>query len=80
MFSAPELSYAAQMNLQLASEQDAAQLFKEAMTTPTRASKMRRTWKVKQENVGITSFTSDEALSFFVFSKHQYQVIRSSAK
>jgi hypothetical protein len=33
--------------------------------------------------VGITSFTSDEALSFFVnakLSKHQYQVIRSSAK
>jgi hypothetical protein len=41
---------------------------------------MRRAWKVKQENVGITSFTSDEALFFFVNSKHQYQVARSSAK
>jgi hypothetical protein len=53
MFSAPELSYEAQMNLRSAGEQDAAQLFKEATTTPTRASKMRRTWKVEQENVGL---------------------------
>jgi hypothetical protein len=74
IFSAPELSYAAQMSLRSAGEQDAAYLFEEAMATPTTASKMRHAWKVKQENMGITSFTSDEALSFFVnakLSKHQ---------
>ena len=83
MFSAPELSYAAQMSLRSAGEQDAAHVFKEAMATPIRASKMRHAWKVKQEKMGITSFTSDEALSLFVnakLSKHQYQLLRSSAK
>jgi hypothetical protein len=61
MFSAPELPYAAQMRLRSAGEQNAAQLFKVAMTTPSRASKMRRAWKVRQENVGIKSFTRKEA-------------------
>ena len=68
------------MSLRSAGEQDAAQLFTEAMTTSTRASKMRGAWKVMQENVGITYFARDEALSFFVNSKHQYQVAMSSAK
>jgi hypothetical protein len=78
--SVPEFSYAAQMSLRSAGKEDAGQLFKEAMATPTRAPKMRSAWKVNQENVDITSFTTDEALSFFVNNKHQHQVIRSSAK
>jgi hypothetical protein len=50
------------MSLRSAGEQDAAQLFKEAaMTTPTRASKMRHARKVRQENVGIKPFTRKEA-------------------
>ena len=69
MFSAPELSSAAQMSSRSAGEQDAAHLFKEAMATPTRALKTRHARKVKQEKMGITSFTSDEALSLFVNAK-----------
>ena len=48
MFSAPELSYAAQMSLRSAGEQDAAHVFKEAMATRTRASKMRHARKVRE--------------------------------
>jgi hypothetical protein len=45
-------------------------------TTPTTASKMGHGWKVKLENVGITSFTMDEALSFVnkELSKHRDQL------
>jgi hypothetical protein len=80
-FSALELLYAAQMNFQLAGKQDGAQLFKE-VPTPTTALKMRHACKVKQENVGITSFTSNEGLSFVnvKLSKHQYQLMRSNVK
>jgi hypothetical protein len=48
------------VGLRSAGEQNAAQLFKDAMTTPTRASKVRHAWKVKQENVGIKSLTRKE--------------------
>ena len=50
---------------------------------PARASKLRHAWKVKQEKVGITSFTSNKVLSFLVngkLGKHLYHLMRSSAK
>jgi hypothetical protein len=61
VFSDPDLYYAAQMSLRSAGEQDAAKLFKEGTTTLIRASKMRHAWKVRQENLGIKSFTRKEA-------------------
>jgi hypothetical protein len=53
------------------------------MAISTTALKMRHAWKVRQEKVGTTSFTSDKALSHFVnaiHSKHQCHLIRPSAK
>ena len=43
---------------------------------PPRASKTKHAWKVKRENVGITSLTRDEALAFVntELSKHQDQL------
>jgi hypothetical protein len=50
--------------LLLAGEQNAAQLYQEGITDPTRASKMNFAWKVTLENLGIISFTDKKALSF----------------
>ena len=44
---------------------------------------MRHVWKFKQEKVGITSFASNEVLSFLAnvkLGKHLYRLMRSSAK
>jgi hypothetical protein len=50
--------------------------------TPTRASKMRHAWKVKRENVGITSLTRGEALAFVntELSKHRDQLAMMSER
>jgi hypothetical protein len=67
----------------LAGEQDLAQLFKEGLTTSVGTSKMRHAWKFRQENVGLTLFTSDKALCFFLnteLGQHQGQLTMFNAK
>lgn len=79
-----ELTYATSMTLRFSGEVDAVKLLKEAtVTTPTRASKIRKCWENKDKKINNARMNENKALSLLVnakLTKNQYQLIRLNAK
>jgi len=76
------LSYAAQMSLRKSGNVDSAYVIKNiTCTTPTRASKYKKSFKDSKNKIKVIS--NDEALSLIIeaqLTKHQYNLIRTQAK
>lgn len=77
-----ELSYAPQMSLRASGHLDASNVIKEVtLSTPKRAEKYRKAYKETLKSV--MPYTDNKALSLVIeakLSKHQYNIIRSTAK
>lgn len=82
-FRSKELAYATQMKLREERLTDAAAIIREAtQTTPSRATKIRDSWK-QTENNPVYAYTDMEALALMVdsdLSVSQYNSIQSGAK
>jgi len=81
-YSPTMLSYAAQMSLRKSGNVDSAYVIKNiTCTTPTRASKYKKSYKDSKNKIKVIS--NDEALSLLIeaqLTKHQYNLIRTQAK
>ncbi|KAL4113959.1 hypothetical protein QTP88_017505 [Uroleucon formosanum] len=81
-YSPTMLSYAAQMSLRKSGNVDSAYVIKNiTCTTPTRASKYKKSYKDSKNKIKVIS--NDEALSLLIeaqLTKHQYNLVRTRAK
>lgn len=83
-FEAEELTLAAGKGLKQEGKDAAAKLIAEAVfSTPTRASKMHKSWQLTKEARNVVPYSDDEAVSLIIegkLSKHQYLLFRREAK
>lgn len=81
-FEADLLMHAAQTQLQTCGKRDASSLLKEIVSSPTRATRLKKAYKAVQENK-VKQLTPLKALSIFVeadLSRKQYEIVRSGDK
>lgn len=64
-YTSPELTHAVSTKFQKSGNRNMAKLLKEANTTPTRATKILKTYK-KTNNLKPVPYTEDEALLFLI--------------
>lgn len=78
------LTHATQVKLKTSGKRDAAQILKDMMRSPTRATKYEKSFSTRQQtDTKVTRMSPLEALALFVevgLSRNQYEVIRNASR